>query len=100
MTMHSSTGPIDLAERSRPKSLRRPDLKIADYADDMADLDITEAQKAEFLETLWDILLQIAHMGFHYDVCGQILEEFNQATDEGASALESDRTTNKEKPAE
>lgn len=100
MTIHSSTGRIDLAERSGPKSLRSPELEIAEYADDMADLDISEAQKTEFLETLWAVLVQIAHMGFHYDVCGQMLEEFNQVTDEGASALKSDRSTNKEKPSD
>ena len=100
MTIHSSTGPIDLAERSEPKSLGKPELEIAEYAQDMADLDISEAQKVEFLETLWTVLVQIAHMGFHYDVCGQMLEEFNQVTDDGASALKSDRPINKEKPTE
>jgi hypothetical protein len=51
----------------------------ADYADDLADFGLTEAQQAEFLEALWNIMGAFARMGFTVDVCGLILGQFNEA---------------------
>lgn len=56
-----------------------PEMDPADYLLDMADFDMTEAQKIELLETLWSIMGSFARMGFEVDVCGLIFEEFNDA---------------------
>lgn len=64
----------------------------SDYADEIKKMDISADQADEFLATLWAVLVQITQMGFHYDVCGQILDQFNQVTEGDGSALDSDHS--------
>ncbi|MBI1290180.1 hypothetical protein GC173_02905 [bacterium] len=57
-----------------------PALDLSDYAADMAEFDMTEDQKREFLEILWSIMGHFARLGFSVDVCGLIFGEFNEAS--------------------
>ncbi len=60
--------------------LSAPHLDPADYLEDLAGLDYSDAQKRELLETLWSIMGSFARMGFSVDLCGLIFEGFNEAS--------------------
>lgn len=46
----------------------------AEYRPYLADLDLSEAQKGEFLQILWNILRMWVEMDLPLDSCGQIIE--------------------------
>ena len=51
---------------------------VTRYDKYLADCDLTEEQKQEFLETLWNIIVSFVDIGFGIDatqaVCGQLLQ--------------------------
>jgi hypothetical protein len=49
------------------------ELDAEKYMAELAEFDLTEAQKREFLETLWSIMRSFVELGFRADDCGQIL---------------------------
>lgn len=61
-----------------------PVLDAAEYIDDLSELDLTEEQKRELLEILWSIMRTMVELGVSVDLCGQLLEGFNElATSDG-----------------
>lgn len=60
--------------------LSAPRFDPADYLEELKDFDFSEAQKQEFLVTMWSIAGSFARMGFSIDVCGLIFEGFNEAS--------------------
>ena len=58
--------------------------------------DMTEAQKAEFLQTLWSIIVNFVELGFGVhplqEVCGQNAENGENADDDTDDAVEFDLT--------
>lgn len=61
-------------------------LDVAKYREHVDDLDLTEAQKAELLRTLWWIMATFVDLGFRVDSVQVLLPAFNEA----ASLEESD----------
>lgn len=63
--------------------------RLEDYASDLCDLEISEDQKRELLETIWSIMRLFAEFGYSYDVGGRaVIEIFNRAArgDDGSGA--------------
>jgi len=50
------------------------ELDVAKYGAEIDDLDMTEAQKRELLETLWSVMRSFVELGFSVDVCGALLD--------------------------
>jgi hypothetical protein len=64
----------DLADNTlaaRPAAL---ELAAAKYRADVEEFEMTDAQKAELLETLWSIMRSFVELGFSVNICEQILE--------------------------
>jgi hypothetical protein len=54
-------------------------LDVAKYREHVDDLDLTEAQKAELLRTLWWIMATFVDLGFRVDSVQYLLPAFNEA---------------------
>lgn len=67
-------------DKAAPVIPPAPTLNAGEYMGDLADFDLSEAQKVELLETLWSIMGSFARLGLSVDVCGLIFDEFNQAS--------------------
>lgn len=50
------------------------EVEIGKYAGELNDLDITEEQKRELLETLWSIMRSFVEMGFSVDICAALTD--------------------------
>lgn len=76
-------------EPAASTTFSQPTLDRGAYRDDLAALNLTDAQEAELLEALWTIMGAFARMGYSVDVCGLIFEEFNEAasSDSGDAIL-------------
>lgn len=48
------------------------------YKEELSDLELTDEQADELLRTLYDIIRMFVEMGFSGDLCGQLLDGFNQ----------------------
>lgn len=77
-----------------------PEFAPEEYRAELADLHLTEAQETEILETLWSIMGHFARLGYAVDVCGLILEEFNEASAPDASDGNLVPSTNMESASE
>lgn len=64
-----------------------PVFNAVDYLDDLAHLDISEAEKIEFLQTLWSIMATFVNLGFGVD---SVIPAFQKAWENGAPTLEHD----------
>lgn len=54
-------------------------LDLAEYQDDLAELDIPEHQWRELIETMWSIMRLLVECGYNYDVAGRAtMDIFNQ----------------------
>ena len=73
------------------------DFDASRYLGDVADFDLTEAEKIELLRTLWSIMRACVELGFRMDVCGQV---FGQAGIADAVRVESASSTTGEKSRE
>lgn len=48
------------------------DVNPSAYADEIAEMNISEDQARELLATLWEIMRDFVELGFTADICGQI----------------------------
>lgn len=48
------------------------DPELDEFLPELADLDLTEAQKIELLRTLWSIMYGFAELGFRVDICAYL----------------------------
>ncbi len=65
----------DLPSRAQNTSLQVPELDTAEYLADMQDMNISDAQKIEYLTILWDILRRFVACGLDVradDLCGKL----------------------------
>jgi hypothetical protein len=65
------SGPFSQAVSAAPAGM---EADIAKYAGELGDLDITEDQKRELLETLWSIMRSFVEMGFDVDICAALTD--------------------------
>lgn len=65
------SGPFGQAVSAAPAAM---DGDIAKYAGELDNLDITEDQKRELLETLWSIMRSFVEMGFNVDICAALTD--------------------------
>ena len=75
-----------LEDASQPLSLRPLQFDAAKYLDYVEDPHLTEAQKIEFLQTLWTIMASFVDLGFGVDSVMPILE--GRALESGQDALQ------------
>lgn len=71
-------------------------LDVAKYREHVDDLDLTEAQKAELLRTLWWIMATFVDLGFRVDSVQVLLPAFNEAAsleESGALVVEDVETS-------
>lgn len=75
------------------------DPEMDEFMPELADLDLTEAQKVELLRTLWSIMYGFAELGFRVDICAYLaaLAEDEQSAPMGDATL-FQHLTNKEPP--
>jgi hypothetical protein len=76
---------------------------IAKYRAALTDVAMTDAQKDEFLLTLWDILSNLVRLGHDvsgFDLCGQLERGFNEFATRDSAALDSMQTTRMEQTRE
>ena len=66
------------------------ELDIAKYLPEVEEFDLSEAQKIELLQTVWDIMRRFVELGFKPETCGQLLGIFNEAAGASAPALDSE----------
>ncbi len=81
------------------KSTKQPHaltLDVEKYEHYLANADMTEAEKQEFLQALWDIIVSFVDMGFGIEptqtACGQMIETCESAQITTQNALESSHT--------
>ena len=65
------SGPFGQAVTAAPTGM---EADIAKYQGELGDLDITEDQKRELLETLWSIMRSFVEMGFDVDICAALTD--------------------------
>ena len=67
-----------------------PSLELVadDYIDDLEALGITPEQRDEFLANLWSMMAGMVQLGFSYDLCGQILDGFENVTETAEDQVE------------
>ncbi|MCW2308829.1 hypothetical protein [Rhodobium gokarnense] len=99
--MSDDRGPMPdetTSEPSAPTSRPVLTLDVALYEHMLADSDLTEDQKREFLETLWSIIVGFVDLGFGIDpvglACGQNPETSCGRASESAT-LEAETNTGK-----
>lgn len=61
-------------------------LRVEQYLEYLQDCELTEAQKVEFLQTLWNIMATFVRLGFDVEYALPIL--FQKASENGTNALE------------
>ncbi|CAM5541632.1 hypothetical protein [Eoetvoesiella caeni] len=61
-------------------------LRVEQYLEYLQDCELTEAQKVEFLQTLWDIMATFVRLGFDLEYALPIL--LQKASENGENALE------------
>ena len=76
-----------------------PELDPACYMADLAELDLSEAEKLELLETLWSVMYSFVRLGFDVKNCGQIFENFPPPPQASPDALDSSHSENEEQPS-
>ena len=70
--------PRDIAEGSAAR--RSPRLDEERYLEMIEDMDASEAQKRELLQTLWTIMVSIADLGLGLDPVHMLLNESSEMT--------------------
>jgi len=97
--MSDDRGPMPgetTSESSAPTSRPVLTLDVALYEHMLADSDLTEDQKREFLETLWSIIVGFVDLGFGIDpvglACGQNPETSCGRASESATLAEESNT--------
>lgn len=77
-TENGHAGHADETALSVPPAL---ELDPAKYLPMMEEFDMTEAQKIEMLQTLWEIIRAFVDIGFRMDICGQFLKNLEQVAE-------------------
>ncbi|MCW2248070.1 hypothetical protein M2352_003704 [Azospirillum fermentarium] len=54
------------------------DLDVEKYRPEIAEFNLTEEQEIEFLQTLWSIMYSFVELGFSYDICAHLTDNFNE----------------------
>lgn len=80
--------------------LPAPVLDPADYLPDLADLDLTEAQKIELLGILWSIMSSMVDLGFDRKTCERILAADGLLPDADGDGAMIPPSTSGEKPSD
>jgi hypothetical protein len=96
MSEDKLSGLRDLEKQELEDGMTRPhapELDAAEYLPEMAEFDLTEAQKIELLQTLWSIMRSFVELGFQADICGQIFGESNPLNLPQADNVQSFRST-------
>lgn len=66
------------------------------YRDDLSTLDLTDAQKDELLETLWNIMITMVDIGWGVDSVQVLMPSlFNELAPDSQNLLDSDKTKEK-----
>src|SRR5687767_5942735 len=90
-TTRLSGGDMDtLKEAPVPATL---ELDAAKYRADVEEFEMTDAQKAELLETLWSIMRSFVELGFNVNICEQILENAGAVSDGAPDGVKSLNST-------
>lgn len=76
---------------SQPETLGVLSFEAAEYMEYVDDLELTEAQKVEFLRTLWDIMSAFVGLGFGVDSVIPMLAQ--KASKNGADTLQKEIPT-------
>lgn len=99
MSMDDLDGLNGVAERSSVPPIQ---FDPAKYLPEVEALDLSEAQKIELLQTLFSIMQTFVDLGFDVgavDVCGQVFQEFNNATNGVLDGVESSSSSATERNA-
>lgn len=92
--------PIDLTRK--PAALARPALTfdVGLYEKHLEDSDLSDAEKQEFLETLWNLVVVFVDLGFGIhpvqQACGQIEDDCGAKPPDLLSSWDSTKSTNTE----
>lgn len=78
-------------QSSQPDTLGVLSFEAAEYMEYVDDLELTEAQKVEFLRTLWTIMSAFVELGFGVDSVIPMLAK--KASENGADALQKEIPT-------
>jgi hypothetical protein len=73
-TTRLSGGDMDTLKEAPIQVPATLELDAAKYRADVEEFEMTDAQKAELLETLWSIMRSFVELGFSVNICEQILE--------------------------
>lgn len=83
-----------MKEHSRPALT----LDVAQYEEYLKDCDLTEAQKQEFLQVLWNTIVMFVSMGFGVEptqqACGELAEIAIEDSPDSLNAIESGLAAN------
>ncbi|MCK4207539.1 hypothetical protein J3U99_22535 [Brucella pituitosa] len=66
----------------------RHDLDAGKYWQQVEDLDMSDEQRRELLETLWSIMRSFVELGFSADICAQLLQGFDSDSDGDDTSVE------------
>jgi hypothetical protein len=75
-------------QSAQPETLGVLPFEAAEYMEYVDDLELSEAQKVEFLRTLWSIMSAFVELGFGVDSVIPMLAQ--KASESGADALQKD----------
>lgn len=64
-------------------------MEPATYLHELDGMDLTEAQKIELLETVWQIMRTFVELGVSVDICGQFLGIPDEEAQSNSDALDS-----------
>lgn len=92
-------GPEDRAEYEDETVPAALELDVAKYLPEMEGFDMTEAQKIEMLQVLWEIMRAFVELGFTTDICGQIFENPPEDPESGPGNVGLPAFTTMEKPS-
>jgi hypothetical protein len=81
----------DLEDRAdlETAALRAPELDVEKYMPELAEFDLSEAEKIELLKTLWTIMQSFVELGFTTNICEQIFEDAAPIFNGGAKGVHS-----------
>ncbi len=83
---------FDAAENECPATPPALELDHQKYMADLAEFDMTDAQKRELLETLWTIMRHFVELGFSGNVLEQIFENGQKDVYSGANTTTKEKT--------
>ncbi len=80
----------DILVADRQPSSVQPVFDPKRYADEIADMDLTDEQAAEYLGTIWEIMKAFVDLGFGVDSVHHVLPQLAAIpSDEGGAMIES-----------